>query len=319
MFYSIRHVKRFRYSAPVRESAMALYMQPRTEARQRLQAFQVQILPHAQLFAYSDYLGNAVYHFDVPGAHDTLTITAESAVEMADPEPLPDALPAAAWDTLRDGAARGDHWDMLHDSHYIRSSEMLSDFENSLNLHRDTDPLTGLKELNTALFSHFDYVPDATHVDSQITDALKDGKGVCQDFAHIMIALVRNKGIPCRYVSGYVYRTMDSDDRSIEGASHAWIEAYLPDLGWVGFDPTNNVIAAERHIRVAVGRDYADVPPTRGAFKGGAASELAVAVTVLPTEAPAHHEDFLRIVRPMPPAPQQELEPFQQQEQQQQQ
>jgi transglutaminase-like putative cysteine protease len=207
---------------------------------------------------------------------------------------------------------------MLHDSHYIRSSEMLSKFEGSLKLKRDADPLTWLKELNTALYSHFDYDPEATHVESPISDSLRDGKGVCQDFAHIMIALVRSRGIPCRYVSGYVFRSVDSHDRSIEGASHAWVEAYLPDLGWVGFDPTNDVVAEERHIRVAVGRDYADVSPTRGAFKGSAASELAVAVTVLPTEAPAHHEDFLRIVRPMPPAPQLEPEPFQQQEQQQQ-
>jgi transglutaminase-like putative cysteine protease len=318
MLYSIRHVTRFRYSVPVRESAMALYMQPRTEARQRLQSFQVQIQPHAQLFAYSDYLGNAVYHFDVPGAHETLTITAESTVEMADPEPLPNALPSSDWGTLRDLAERGDHWDMLQNSHYIRSSDILSEFQASLDLDKNLDPLSALKTLNTELFSHFDYVPEATNVDSPIADALKNGKSVCQDFAHIMIAIVRSQGIPCRYVSRYVFRSLDSDDRSIEGASHAWIEAYLPDLGWVGFDPTNNVIAAERHIRVAVGRDYADVPPTRGAFKGDAASELAVAVTVLPTEAPAHHEDFLRIVRPMPPAPRPEQEPFQQQEQQQQ-
>jgi transglutaminase-like putative cysteine protease len=318
MFYSIRHVTRFRYSALVRESAMSLYMQPRTEARQRLQSFQVQVQPHAQLFAYSDYLGNAVYHFDVPSAHDALTITAESTVEIADPEPLQEALPAESWDALRNIAARGDHWDMLHDSHYIQSSEMLSNFEESLNLPVDADPLTWLRALNTALYSHFDYVPDATHVDSPISDALREGKGVCQDFAHIMIALVRGRGIPCRYVSGYVFRSIDSDDRSIEGASHAWAEAYLPDIGWIGFDPTNNSIAEQRHIRVAVGRDYSDVSPTRGAFKGGAASELAVAVTVLPTEAPAHHEDFLRIVRPMPPASEGEPEPFQQQEQQQQ-
>ncbi len=318
MFYSIRHVTRFRYSAPVRESAMSLYMQPRTEARQRLQAFQVQIQPHAQLFAYSDYLGNAVYHFDVPGAHDTLRITADSTVEIAEPEALPNTLPTAAWNVLRDSAARGEHWDMLNESHYIKSSMMLLDFEKSLELPDTVDPLSWLKTLNSSLYSHFDYVPEATQVDSPISDALHNGKGVCQDFAHIMIALVRGRGIPCRYVSGYVYRSVDSDDRSIEGASHAWAEAYLPEIGWVGFDPTNNVISEERHIRVAVGRDYADVSPTRGAFKGGAASELAVAVTVLPTEAPAHHEDFLRIVRPMSPASELELEPLQQQEQQQQ-
>lgn len=318
MFYSIRHVTRFRYSEPVRESVMALYMQPRTEARQRLQSFQVQIQPHVQLFAYSDYLGNAVYHFDVPGAHDALTISAESAVEMAEPEPVPNSLPFDAWNTLRRASVRDDHWDMLRDSRYVRTDALPAAFEGSLALDRNADPLTWLKALNTALYVHFDYDPTATHVESPIADALRAGKGVCQDFAHIMIALVRKAGIPCRYVSGYVYHSEDCHDRSLEGASHAWVEAYLPELGWIGFDPTNDVLAAERHIRVAVGRDYADIPPTRGAFKGNAASELAVAVTVMPTEAPAHHEDFLRIVRPMPPVPQPAPEPFQQQEQQQQ-
>ena len=110
--------------------------------------------------------------------------------------------------------------------------------------------------------------------------------GVCQDLAHIMIALARRIGIPCRYVSGYLSPSSDSHDRSAEGATHAWAEAYLPTLGWVGFDPTNDVLAAERHMRVAVGRDYADVPPTRGVFRGEAGSELAVLVTVSLADAP---------------------------------
>jgi transglutaminase-like putative cysteine protease len=105
---------------------------------------------------------------------------------------------------------------------------------------------------------------------------------VCQDFAHIMIALVRRLGVPCRYVSGYLFHRVEDHDRSSDGATHAWIEALLPDLGWVGFDPTNNLIAGERHVRVAIGRDYFDVPPTRGVYQGVSAvrAELGVAVTV---------------------------------------
>ena len=108
-------------------------------------------------------------------------------------------------------------------------------------------------------------------------EALSLRKGVCQDFAHIMITLIRHLNIPCRYVSGYLYR---GEGRFTGEATHAWVEALLPGLGWVGFDPTNNLIASDRHIRVAIGRDYGDVPPTRGVYKGQGKETLAVNVSV---------------------------------------
>jgi transglutaminase-like putative cysteine protease len=127
-------------------------------------------------------------------------------------------------------------------------------------------------------------------VDSPIDDALRARRGVCQDFAHIMIALVRQLKIPARYVSGYLFHGDKAKDRSPSGATHAWIEAYLGEAGWVAFDPTNNLLGSERHIHVAVGRDYADVPPTRGVYKGEAESELSVRVMVAPVDAPQPEE-----------------------------
>jgi Transglutaminase-like enzymes, putative cysteine proteases len=141
-----------------------------------------------------------------------------------------------------------------------------------------------VRELNAGLYHWFEYVPNSTKVDSPIDDALQSRKGVCQDFAHVMIALVRGLGIPCRYVSGYLHHGAADQDRSAEGATHAWVEALLPGLGWVGLDPTNKLMASDRHIRTAIGRDYADVPPTRGVFKGSAASKLTVGVTVSPAD-----------------------------------
>ena len=140
-----------------------------------------------------------------------------------------------------------------------------------------------MRRLTTEIYDRFEYRPQSTRVDSPIDEALDARSGVCQDFAHIMIALVRDIGIPCRYVSGYLFHH-DRADRSSIGATHAWVEALLPDIGWVGFDPTNNRLAEDRHIRVAIGRDYSDVPPTKGVFKGVSAvrSELAVAVKVGP-------------------------------------
>jgi transglutaminase-like putative cysteine protease len=146
--------------------------------------------------------------------------------------------------------------------------------------------LTTLRDLNQAIYDKFSYTPKSTRVDSPIDEALLSRQGVCQDFSHIMIALVRELGIPCRYVSGYLYHGEGTADRSTPGATHAWVEALLPGLGWVGFDPTNNLVASNRHIRVAVGRDYDDVPPTRGVFTGDAKSELSVDVKVELSEAP---------------------------------
>jgi transglutaminase-like putative cysteine protease len=132
-----------------------------------------------------------------------------------------------------------------------------------------------------------------------------------------MIALVRELRIPCRYVSGYLFHGSNGLDRSAADATHAWVETYLPQLGWVGFDPTNNLIVEERHIRTAIGRDYADVPPTRGIFKGTAQSELSVAVQVLPTEGPLPDEELVPATTWIGPAPIEE--DLQQQQQQQQQ
>ncbi|MGB8910786.1 MAG: transglutaminase family protein, partial [Candidatus Sulfotelmatobacter sp.] len=177
-------------------------------------------------------------------------------------------------------------------SQFAKSSLHLEALAAELRCERRDTPLELLTELNESIYNSFAYVPNSTTVDSPIDDALLSRQGVCQDFAHIMIALVRPLRIPCRYVSGYMFHRNNEDadekkDRSVEGASHAWMEAFLPNLGWTAFDPTNNLIGADRHIRVALGRDYADVPPTRGVHKGEAQSALSVAVTVSPSDAPA--------------------------------
>lgn len=131
-----------------------------------------------------------------------------------------------------------------------------------------------------------------------------------------MIALVRQIGIPCRYVSGYLFHRLEDHDRSAEDATHAWVEAFLPELGWVGFDPTNNLLAAERHIKVAVGRDYADVPPSRGIFVGNAQESLSVGVRVALTDAPPEPDEVILPDTPWsPPSLEPEKTEWQQQQQ----
>ncbi len=202
MFYSIRHLTCFRYKSPVSESLMELRMHPRTEGGQRCLSFQLSVEPRTRVYEYRDYLGNTVHHFDVPGHHRELKIVAESLVEI-EPEPeLPDGLEPSAWDDLDAQAAAGDYWEMLMPSQFAQPTEALFGLIESLGVQRRGDPLRFLRELNSAVYAWFEYVPKATRVDSPIDHAIEVRKGVCQDFAHIMIALVRHVRIPCRYVSG---------------------------------------------------------------------------------------------------------------------
>ena len=322
MYYSIRHVTRFRYSSPIRESVMELRMQPRSEGPQMLRSFQIATNPRAQLYAYTDYLGNAVYHFNVLRDHDELRIEAAAAVEIAAIPALPPAADDLEWGRYNAFNLSDDQFDLLEPSTFARMTPALRGFIAAHGLEKPAgDPLTALKSLSTAIHDAFEYQSGITDASSPIEVALKAGRGVCQDFAHIMIAIARSWGIPARYASGYLYHRGSRQDRSADNATHAWVEAYLPSLGWIGIDPTNDILAGERHIRAAVGRDYADVPPTRGTYKGGAESELAISVAVEPTQAPVRHEDFLRVARPMSatrPTPSMPEHLYHQQQQQQQ-
>jgi transglutaminase-like putative cysteine protease len=296
MFYSVRHITQFRYSNPVRESVMEVRMQPRSESPQAVRNFQIATVPRANLYAYTDHFGNAVYNFNVLREHSELRIDVQSVVEVNPPTMLPPAADSLEWQRINKLNLKTEHYDFLEPSEFAHETAALRSFVLAHGLDSpEGDPLTALGHVNRTIYEAFDYAIGVTGVHSPIDDPLHAGRGVCQDFAHIMIAIVRHWGIPARYVSGYLYHGRQDKDRSTSDATHAWIEAWLPSFGWIGLDPTNNIMAGERHIRAAIGRDYADVPPTRGTFKGPAKSELAVAVSVGPTSAPVRHQEFLRI------------------------
>jgi len=282
MAYSVRHITAFAYEPAVRESVMEVRMQPRNDARQRCLSFSLAVAPQANIMVHRDFFGNTVHHFDIPGKTSRIEVATQAIVEVAVP---PKTSDVSSWEDLDAQVAKGDYWEMLLKSDFAQPTELLGKLAAELQLERRGSPLELLTQLNTSLYEAFDYVPNSTKVDSPIDDALRTRQGVCQDFAHIMIALIRGLKIPCRYVSGYLYHQDKTRERSIAGASHAWVEAFLGAPGWMAFDPTNNLLGCERHISVAVGRDYADVPPTRGVHKGEAASELSVSVMVSPVDA----------------------------------
>ncbi len=287
MFYAIRHFTRYRYSRSVWQSMMEVRMHPRSEGNQRCFVFQLSVNPRARIFGYTDFYGNLVHHFDLPSRHTQLTIISDALVNI-DPQPsIPEVMAYSAWQKLEELVEKEDYWDMLMPSHFARSSPDLEQLAGEIgaNERKGRSPLAFLQDINSGVHRSFSYAKKSTAVNSPIEDALRSRQGVCQDFAHIMIALVRNARIPCRYVSGYLYHSGENSHPVAEGATHAWVEALLPGLGWIGFDPTMNRLTGEKHIRTATGRDYADVPPTMGVMKGKADTQLQVRVRVTPSEA----------------------------------
>jgi transglutaminase-like putative cysteine protease len=300
MLLEIRHLTQYHYAAPVRESVMEMWMQPQKGARQRLISFDLELDPAAQSFSYADAYGNAVYHFDVPQPHERLTILAKSAVETQSSTPLPAGLDMGEWGRLKSEFVQRDCFDFLRPHGFAVETEALRAFMQThlVDSLKERDPLSAVLALSTTLYGALGYATGVTGPDSPVDEAIEAGNGVCQDFAHIMIAICRSWGVPARYVSGYIYSDRNTHDRSDPGATHAWVEVFLPSLRWVGLDPTNNVPAGERHVTVAVGRDYSDVPPSRGVYKGDADSELSVAVSVRQARSALAEPEFSRLARP---------------------
>ena len=274
--YEIQHVSRYVYAVTVRHCVMSLCLKPRVGYGQRLLRFEIETTPTASLNEEIDSFGNTKHVMSIHQEHGALEIAARSTVETASPAPLPDSLGAGAWEEMRSWKAAFAEWDFTHASAFARPSPALAAFVDRLGIGPSGDPLDSLLRLSDTLHRSFDYVPGSTSAVSPIEHILESGRGVCQDYAHVMIAIARSWGVPARYVSGYLQS--DGEQVGAEPASHAWVECKLPGIGWTGFDPTNRDLSGEQHIRIAAGRDYQDVAPTRGVIVGGGESSLDVEV-----------------------------------------
>jgi transglutaminase-like putative cysteine protease len=288
MLYAITHVTHFAYDAPVSESHMEVRMQPLTRGAQSCLRYELEVEPRVRAQRFRDHLSNWVDYFSVPGRHQSLLITARTDVDVGRPATLPRSLDAAEWDAIDSWVANDAHWDLRNPTAFATWSPALIAYADSVAPARSRviDPLSAVREIVTRVHRDFEYSPYSTRVNSTIDEALAARRGVCQDLAHVTVSLLRRLNLPTRYVSGYIAPPENGGmTPSAASATHAWIEVLLPRLGWVGFDPTHNMEASERHVRVAVGRDYADVPPARGVCKGGAGSTLTVTVDIRPAGA----------------------------------
>ena len=281
--YRIEHVSRYLYSSPVRQCVLSLCLKPRDDAGQRLLSFDVATDPPALLNSETDFFGNTKHVLTIHQEHQGLEITSRSTVERTRATALPGPLGAGAWEKIRSWTESSGYWDFTHPSAFARPSSALTAFVDELDIEAEGDPLEALLSLSDTLYRSFQYVPGSTSAVSPIEHILESRQGVCQDYAHVMIAIARSWEVPARYVSGYLYVDGQAGEEAPQTATHAWVECRLPDLGWIGFDPTNRCMADERYVRIATGRDYQDVSPIRGVFVGGGEVRLTVDVRVRKT------------------------------------
>jgi transglutaminase-like putative cysteine protease len=270
MILEVQHETRLSYTESVTESIAEVRMEPVSDADQSCRSFHLAVVPATNVFRYVGGFGNRVHHFNVLPAHSELRIIAAAVVET---HPRPRDLSACpAVFPLDFDRADLELLDYMHLRGPVRESPRLTQVLDRLR-PRDGTPLG---ELVLAVCRHihtnFEYAKYFTLASSPIDDMLDHGKGVCQDFTHLMLAILRCFGVPARYVSGYVHHA----DK--EAQSHAWCEVWMPVLGWVGVDPTNDQIVDERFIKVAIGRDFTDVPPNKGLFRGRAEQSISVRV-----------------------------------------
>ena len=256
-------------------------MTPATTAHQRVDDFGVRLDPEARLHRHDDYFGTEVIEFDVIRPHDHLTIDVRARVVTSDP-PEP---PEASWSALDSTGYRAAGGEFLLP---VPGTEPdLHALEELSATARAKTPLATLRLLSELIPDRFEYRAGVTYVGSTVEDLLRAGAGVCQDFVHLALVLLRRHGIAARYVSGYLWAAdPDGGADSLEVQTHAWVEALLPGAGgagspvWVGVDPTNRGLAGASHVKVGHGRHYADVPPTKGVYRGQATAKLSARVTM---------------------------------------
>jgi transglutaminase-like putative cysteine protease len=289
MRYAVKHTTRYHYGAPVDLGYHLLRLVPPTTARQRLVEHAIAISPRPErLGAFLDHFGNAVRHVAIERRHDAFAAELSAVVDV-EPAGAPPAE-GPAWDaiaaSLRDDGlpAETGAAEFAYPSPLVpRDAAARAYCADALAPRRPIVP--AVAEIMGRIKRDFAYVPGATTVTTPVAEVMQRRRGVCQDFAHAMLAGLRAHGLPARYVSGYI-RTRPAPGAAARrggDASHAWVGVWCgPELGWIEFDPTNDLVVGEEHIVLAYGRDFSDVSPLRGVILGGGAHTVEVSVTVAP-------------------------------------
>ncbi len=275
--YKIQHITKYLYDRPVKESVNQIKIFPFNRDSQEILSHELHITDEPLINKFQDYWGNSVGYFTLSQPHDALIIDSRMIAKTSYREIDESLSVAEDWNIL--------HRQILSDmilldlskKEVIRSQDKIQAILDIINTETLT-PVQFLRRCSEYIFNNFRYLKGITTIETTVDEILEFRSGVCQDFAHVLLQLLRTVGIPSRYVSGYV--CPNKNGMRGEGATHAWVEAYIPKFGWIGMDPTNNCQTNEHHIQLAVGRDFTDCTPIKGTFKGPANHELLVYVSV---------------------------------------
>ncbi len=275
--FKIRHITRYRYESTIRDSANQIMLYPIRDAWQDVQQHQVIISGDPAVFVYEDYYGNQVGTFSHPHPHRVLEIDSRLVISTKPvPPPALSGDRESLWQELDRFAHEAAFFDYLRQETFTALPEV----EKMIAAEhvRKALPLQVAQDFCGFVYTTFAYQKGITSVESTLDEIWRLRSGVCQDFAHILLVMLRLSKIPARYVSGYI--CPNKNGMRGEGATHAWVEAYLPSYGWLGLDPTNNCIVSETHVRLAVGKNYGDCAPVKGTYRGTSDHTLEVAVSV---------------------------------------
>lgn len=296
--FQVLHETRYDYSAPVALSQQLLHLAPRTFQFQRSDAHRVDIEPMASERQQShDFFGNDTERLVISDPHEKLVLTSRSELSLFARPGVELLANSPAWEGVRDGLRKiGDPTRLepvkyLYPSPHVALSNDLADYAR-LSFTPGQSVLAAARDLTHRIHREYSFDPKATEISTPLSELLELRRGVCQDFAHLMIGCLRTVGIPCRYVSGYILTTPLPGAPRLVGAdaSHAWVSVYCPSIGWVDFDPTNACLVNLEHMTLGWGRDFSDVTPVRGVMLGGGTQKLEVKVTVTALPALANSE-----------------------------
>ncbi|MDB6079772.1 MAG: transglutaminase family protein [Akkermansiaceae bacterium] len=276
--FRVLHRTVFEYAGPVTDSVNTLHLEPRTFPFQRTISAIVKVLPSTRMRRFSDLFDNVTHHFELSVEHQRLEIESRLKIQNL-PLDVPQSSRIATLAEYHGDDIPERTWVYLQESRFVSRHPEI--WRQAIDITRGAGPAVFPQALAIMQWVHreFRYEAGSTHVNTHLEEAFALRRGVCQDFTHVMLGLCRAVGIPGRYASGYLYNG-PRDHLVGAQASHAWPEIFFPEVGWIGFDPTNNTLADERYIKIAVGRDYDDVAPVRGSYKGSGTCKMTVTVEV---------------------------------------
>ncbi len=275
--FIIHHITKYTYAEPVKDAAAQIMLFPLKDENQSVEDHELEITGNPNVEIFEDYYGNEIGSFMNIEPHIEMVISSTISVTTK-PVTFPaDEAPAEVqWNHLQDIKNIVPFIDFLKQENFDALPELKKVAD--AGFYKSVSVFVALQQLTEYVYKNFEYVQGITNVTTTLDEIWKLKAGVCQDFAHILLSVLRLLSIPARYISGYVC-PQDGKLRG-EGATHAWVEAYVPFYGWLGMDPTNNCIVSDRHVRLAVGRNFSDCSPVKGTYKGTAKQTLEVSVTV---------------------------------------